>query len=329
MTEVRTAFNITPASTGELATIDMDAAFADFLRLRVANGNRSDRTAEAYRQRVSYFVAWCDSNGISAGHATESDAELYRRHLVDAGYASVTIDGYLQSCRRFFDALSWRNMRHDNPFAGLKAPADATEAKDKVKYLPLDGLRRLLASPDSTTPMGKRDAAILMLMGKYGLRVIEIERLKISDLDMSDPAWIMATGKRMKRRQIFLDSKDVPTLDSWLASRLARDDHAHLFVALDRANYGKPLGRRNIRRMVDKYLDQCGLKNAGVSCHSLRHSAATWALYASGNERAVQDLLGHTKPETTQIYAQVVDRIKSNPVKELNALLGDHASDNA
>ena len=81
------------------------------------------------------------------------------------------------------------------------------------------------------------------------------------------------------------------------------------------------MSARAIRYVADGYLDDLGLKAAGISCHSLRHSAATWARAAGAKLDAIAGQLGHASVTTTQVYAKVVDRITENPAKFLESLL--------
>ncbi len=76
------------------------------------------------------------------------------------------------------------------------------------------------------------------------------------------------------------------------------------------------LGRRALRCLVD-----LGLKEAGVSCHALRHSAATWSRVGGAKIDAIADQLGHASTDTTRIYARIVDRMSENPARFLEAIL--------
>ena len=76
-----------------------------------------------------------------------------------------------------------------------------------------------------------------------------------------------------------------------------------------------------MRAIVGGYIEAAGLKSEGVSCHSLRHSCATWAYAQTGDLLAVSQLLGHASVTTTQIYAQVADAVADNPARALAGAL--------
>ena len=320
MKNTREMVPATPQEGRQLAPDDRLARFAIFLRLNVAQGDASPETVRSYMSQVAQFVAWCEAAGLSPEIATEGDLAAYRRHLVER-YARGTVATKLAVVRRFYDAAQSWGLRPDNPAAGLRAPRDRTTAAGRVKYLPAEGLRRLLRLPDGRTAAGKRDRCALCLMALQGLRVAEVAGLRLSDYHPDEPPHLLVTGKGGKVRPAYLVAPVVRVLETWLKARapLASDDH--LFIALDRAHHGQPITARGLRAMVDRHLAAAGLKSEGVSCHSLRHSFATWA-YANGADLlAVSQALGHSSITTTQVYAKITDAVANNPAAKLADLL--------
>lgn len=305
---------------GELAQVDRLAQFAGFLRLHVAEGDASPETVRSYLGQVAQFVAWCEGEGVSPERATDGDLASYRRHLVEAGYARGTVATKLAAVRRFYDAAQSWGLRSDNPGAGLRAPRDRTGSAARVKYLPIEGLRRLLRLPDGRTVAGRRDRAALLLMALEGLRVAEVAGLALGDYHAEDPARVTVTGKGAKVRPVYLAPATKKALEAWLRSRSPLATCERLFVALDHGHRGEAITTRGLRLMVDGYLDRAGLKSAGVSCHSLRHSFATWSYAEGGDLLAISRKLGHTSVTTTQIYADLVDAVASNPSAKLEKI---------
>jgi site-specific recombinase XerD len=304
-----------------LAKADILDAFAAFLRLNVAQGDASPETIRSYHAHVGQFVAWCGDHRVNPALATEEDLERYRAYLAGAGYGRGTIAVKLSVVRRLYQAATWRGLRTDNPAAGLKAPKERGSRADRVKYLPLAGFRALVDAPDKRTAKGKRDRAILTLLGYHGLRVSEVAGLTVDNLHLGDPAWITVRGKGNKTRQVYLTSKTRKTLEIWLAARPVGGGHRRVFVALDNRTRGDSLSSRSIRNLVDVYLEALGLKEPGISCHSLRHSFATWSLAGGAKLESIQDTLGHASVETTQVYAKIVDKMRENPTLYLEKLL--------
>jgi site-specific recombinase XerD len=148
-------------------TTDIMADLAKFLRLHTADGDASPATIRSYYGNAAQFVAWCAEHGINPATATEDDIVTYRKALV-AQYEVGTVAVKLASIRRLYEAAVWRGLRQDNPAAGLKAPKDRTERAERIKFLPLDGLRRLLDAPSGNNPAAVRDRTILALMAVMG-----------------------------------------------------------------------------------------------------------------------------------------------------------------
>jgi integrase/recombinase XerD len=93
-------------------------------------------------------------------------------------------------------------------------------------------------------------------------------------------------------------------------------------LTLDNRTEGQPITTRSLRRVVDSYLEETGLKESGISFHSLRHSFATRSLAGGAKLLSIGQVLGHSSVETTQVCAKVVDRIRQNRATYLEELMG-------
>jgi len=321
-----TTTSLVPQQHGDLTTTDIMEDFAKFLRLHTADGDASPATIRSYYGNASQFVAWCGERGINPATATEDDIVAYRKALVGR-YATGTVAVKLAAIRRLYEAAVWRGLRQDNPAAGLRAPKDRTERAERVKFLPLDGLRRLLDAPKGDNPAAVRDRAVLTLMGRHGLRVSEVAGLTADSVDF-DAGTVRVVSKGRKSRTVYLIESSAEALRQWLDIResVANPWEPALFVSLDRAHKGGGMSTRAIRYVVDNYLADVGLKAEGISCHSLRHSAATWARAGGAKLDALADMLGHADVSTTRIYAKVVNKMTENPAKFLEAMLTAQAS---
>jgi site-specific recombinase XerD len=311
-----------PALAVPVASTDLLLdAFAQFLRLDVAEGDASPETVRTYRGQVGAFVAWCEQEEIAPSLASDEDLKAYRSYLVDQGYARSTIAGRLNSVRRFYAMAQARGFRHDNPAEGLKAPKDLMDRTERVKWLPLGAIQRLLEAPDVSKPTGIRDRAILMLLAVHGLRRMEVARLQLEDLDL-EGGMLSILGKGRKRRRIPLVEETRHALEEWLRARpeLAAQGETMVFVATHGGGNGGPghgLSRTSINRLLDGYLERLGLKRDGISCHALRHSYATLSLAAGARLDVISRTMGHSSITTTQVYADIVDITSQNPARFL------------
>lgn len=307
--------------TGDLTRQDLLAAFADFLRLDVAQGDASPETIRNYTGQVMSFLTWCEGQRIHPALVTDGDLKEYRKDLVAQGYARSTVAAKLNAVGRFYAMAQARGYRPDNPAQGIKAPKDRTDRAERVKWLPLAAIQAILDAPDLETVKGKRDRAMLALLALHGLRVSEVARLEMADLDL-EAGKVSVLGKGQKRRSVLLVGRSKATLVDWLVirSQAAQENETAVFVSLrDRlnGNQGTGLTRRAIRKTVDGYLEALGLKREGVSCHSLRHSFATLSRAAGAKLDALAQAMGHSSVTVTQVYADIVDREAENPARFL------------
>ena len=184
------------------------------------------------------------------------------------------------------------------------------EEQRKVKVLFKEDLETLLAAPDLSTKIGKRDKAILELFFSTGLRLAELRGLNVDDLNFRTRE-ISVRGKRGKIRVVFLSDRAVESLKRYLEIRL---DHLNpLFIRnFHKANTAMPpgeefrLSRISIYEMVKGYARKAGIMSA-PSPHTLRHSFATDLLRNGADLRSVQEMLGHKDLGTTQIYTHVTN----------------------
>jgi site-specific recombinase XerD len=130
-------------------------------------------------------------------------------------------------------------------------------------------------------------------------------------------------GKGDKTRTVYLTETTKAAILDWLDVRaqLVDDSEPALFVSMDNRSGSHRMTAHALRYMVDRYLDRLGLKQQGISCHSLRHSAATWARAGGAKLDAFGGMRGHASVTTTQVYAKNVDRMTENPAKYLQAMV--------
>lgn len=322
MRELATVEHGIPA---EITGADWLEEFSDYMRMDVAQGDASPETLRTYWSLVKTHLAWCGEMGVTPAKSTEYDVKEYRAHLISEGLARSTVAGHLNAVRAFYRMAQTRGYRPDNPAEGIKAPRDRTEPTARVKWLPLATIQRLLAAPDRSTPKGRRDLAMIMLMAVHGLRTVEVHRLQVGDLDL-ERQQLRVTGKGGKVRMVPLISETLSALAAWLRVRpqVAAEEAGALFVNVRSGNgdQGRSISRRGIRKMIDGHLDALGARTNGnggrqASCHALRHSFATLAYAAGAGLYPIQKILGHSSSSTTQIYADIVSMARENPARFL------------
>jgi site-specific recombinase XerD len=301
---------------------NFDDAFAEFLRIDVANGDASPDTMRNYRNEVALWVAWCVQQNFDAATATVMHIKSYRQALIENKYNPITIRWKLSILRRFYEAARNAGLRSDNPAAGVKSPRVRQAAED-FKYLCDEELAKLLAAiPDPEQAKGPekvrrlRNLLMVSMMSLQALRTIEVHRANVEDLlEKGEHLTLLVRGKT-RDRIIYLRPDTAERMKQYVALRgeIARDaSGTPLFTAIGFHAGEVRLSRRGIRVQTDKYLQAAGLKRPGISNHALRHTAATLGYLHTGDLRAVQEFLGHSDPRMTSRYAHVVDMAKRNP----------------
>jgi integrase/recombinase XerC len=210
----------------------------------------------------------------------------------------------LAALRTFFQFLVREGLLESN---AAKLVATPKKEKKLPKHLSVEDAIRFIETPDTETNLGKRDRAMLELMYATGVRVAELTTLNLADIDFRNQL-IRVTGKRRKQRIVpFGDPagaaiKDYLTVrDTFLVNaQISERDEEALFL-----NYqGTRITTRSVGRMVEKYIKICSGIHA-ISPHALRHSFATHLLDSGADLRDIQELLGHARLSTTQVYTHV------------------------
>ena len=181
--------------------------------------------------------------------------------------------------------------------------------REQVTFLNPEELERLFGSPDTATPAGLRDRAILELLYSSGLRVSELTGLNRDHINLKRKEF-MIRGKGQKDRPVFISDQAADWIQKYLDART--DKAPALFIRIGgkkspdlTGNYLR-LTPRSVQRMVSKYTILAGITKH-VSPHTLRHSYATDLLMNGADIRSVQSMLGHSNIATTQIYTHVTD----------------------
>jgi len=226
-------------------------------------------------------------------HVRQFVAQLNREQL-----SARSIQRHLSSIRSFFRYLIREGIVSDNPAQAVQAPK---AQKRLPSTLDVDQMSGLLDHVNQNTFIGCRDRAIMELFYSSGLRLAELAGLNCRDVDLADQL-VYVTGKGDKKRVVPVGGKAISAIKVWLQ---CRDEHS-LFneVALFVSKRGGRLGVRSIQQRLRHWGKHQGISDH-VHPHRLRHAFASHMLEASGDLRAVQELLGHADISTTQVYTHV------------------------
>lgn len=242
-------------------------------------------------------------------HLLSADTEDFRLYLQDQsrrGQSTRTVSRRLAAIRVLLRFLTAEGHDRMHVLQQLERPKPE---QSLPKVLSRAQVNQLIAGPDPKSPLFDRDVAILELLYASGLRATELCELKLRDLNLQ-VGCVRVLGKGNKERVVPLGKAASDAVARYLAeSRPKYDRHASERLFLSRT--GKPLERIALWMLVEKYGRKSGLLKS-ISPHTLRHCFASHLLGGGADLRVVQELLGHSDINTTQIYTHVdQSRLKS------------------
>jgi len=256
--------------------------------------NLSTHTATAYRTDLLQFLTWVSENDVTVNSPekiTRTHILDYLTHLADLSRSGVTRVRKLAAIKEYCKFLVDEKSISLSPAENVIRPKQ--ERKQRV-FLRVDEYMRLLNAAAGNS----RDYAILQLFLQTGIRVSELVGLTLNDLDL-DESTMLINGKGNKQRTIYLEKKATQAIRAYLTNR-PRSADQHVFL-----NYqGTHLSVQVVSDIVEKYRKAAGITKQ-FSCHSLRHTCATYKASKGYTASELQDLLGHEKPETSFIYVHM------------------------
>ncbi len=258
----------------------------------------SANTVLSYRRDLESLEKYCLDQKITAWQNLKTHhLRTYTAKIFSRGLGPRSIQRRLSGIRSFMNYLLREGLIKSNPASGIKTPK---APKRLPNVLDVDQINQLLNIRE-TSPTSLRDKAILELLYSSGLRLSELVNLNPIDLNLKDKS-LMVMGKGGKTRLVPIGQKAIEALNLWLDVRdqLAKTGEEALFVGTK----GLRLGQRAIQARITHWGKKNGIQQ-GVYPHLLRHSFATHLLEASGDLRAVQELLGHKDISSTQIYTHL------------------------
>ncbi len=270
-----------------------------------AEKNMSPKTIKAYNSDWQDFLTFLEEemklspDTLRVDNVDHSMVRKYLAFLNHRGLTKTTMARRLASLKSFFRYLLRKEVILQNPLIHVATPKIP---KKLPKYLEQKEMTRVLEQPSSVTETGLRDKAILELLYGAGIRVSELVMLNTEHLDLHY-GFVRVLGKGNKERLVPIGKPAIQALEQYL--KTARplwtdEDNPALFVN----QKGGRLSDRSVRTLVRKYCNEAQTKEC-ISPHGFRHSFATHLLDNGADLRVVQELLGHSKISSTQVYTHV------------------------
>jgi integrase/recombinase XerD len=267
--------------------------------LRIEKG-LSANTLSAYGRDLTLYAEYLQERDVA--DVEPETVSGFITFLYDQGRKARSAARALSAVRGLHRFLILEGATSENPTAVVELPKAWSPLPH---FLTFDEVDRLLAAPDTSTPSGLRDRAMLEVLYATGLRVSELVGLTLDAIDL-DNSFVRTIGKGDKERMVPLGESAVSSVREYLAEGRLKQTSPYLFL-----NYrGKRLTRAGFWLILRGHGERAEIQKK-ISPHMLRHSFATHLLERGADLRSVQLMLGHADISTTQIYTHVIrERLK-------------------
>jgi site-specific recombinase XerD len=285
----------------------------------IASGNPTDDTERVYTSRLRHFFLWCEEHipKLHPFHLEIDDLLDFRNDMLrKAKKDYTTVIHYVNVINGFY-AIAVKRGAVGPEFAELNKELKPPKDKDSgIRKFPIlnavekDKLLRFLPLGNNEEDQRLR-AAIYLMLGQ-GMRVVELHRLSMGDINIEERS-LKVSGKG-KSRIVYLRDDSWEEFSKYIMIRqnvITDMNGSPIFVATGNRSGGRRLSRESLRAITNVLYTKAGIKEEGRSCHSLRHTFGTELYQKTKDIRAVQEELGHAQIETTKLYTHVVDRAKN------------------
>ena len=269
----------------------------------------SVNSRESYARDLARLVAWAAEHGSIIEKLDRAGLSAWLQSLSREGLAPSSVARMLSASSGFYRFLQQDGFRKTNPTDDLTPPR---RTERLPRYMTELDVNRILDAPNTATPEGVRDRALLEMLYATGLRVSELSKLTISSVDI-DRGIARLHGKGSRERIVPVGASALAWLTKYLRESAARREElipaktatAKSKQPLFLTSRGQAITREWVWSLVKRYAKQAGVEQ--VSPHTFRHSFATHLLEHGADTRSVQTLLGHADVTTTQIYTHVTN----------------------
>jgi integrase/recombinase XerD len=280
---------------GSVHLCNQITAFLNFCRLEKGLALNS---LDAYSTDLASFKEFI---GDSVGLPGTAEIRLHIDNLYQSGLSGRSVGRHLTTIRGFYGFLLREGEIATDPTEHLRTPR---HWQTIPKYLNLEEIERIIQAPDPSRPTGIRDRAMMELLYATGVRVSELCKVGVGDLNL-EMGVLRTTGKGNKQRLVPVGKTAILAVRAYLesgrAALLKGRSSRYLFITAR----GGCLTRQAFWKLLAIHGRKAGIFH-GLTPHVLRHSFATHLLEGGADLRSVQIMLGHADISTTQIYTHVM-----------------------
>ncbi len=280
--------------------LDLVRAYENYLtKVKQASTN----TVSSYIRDIRQFAQWMRSEvDADVVDATKQNISDYLKFVEEQGRSGATVSRNLASLRNFYTYVVSSGFLEQTPVIDIHVERGEKKAP---QILTSREIELLLAQPVCVDPKGYRDKAMLEVMYATGIRVTELIKLDVSDVNI-DLGIIKCTNEK-KTRAIPLYPAALRALSSYLDnarnSMIADPNEKSLFVNIS----GVRMSRQGFWKILKHYQDTARIDKE-ITPHTLRHSFAVHLLENGADVSSVQELMGHSDISSTQVYTQMINQ---------------------
>ncbi len=260
----------------------------------------SKNSINAYTDDVAKLMTYLESDKLKVQDVKLDDLQQFIAQLYDLGINARSVARIISGIKSFYNFLLLDGFIENDPTELLETPKIGLKLPT---VLSLEEINDILSVIDMSTKEGRRNKAILEVLYGCGLRISELINLRFSDLFFKD-GFIKVEGKGSKQRLVPISSTAINEIENYLLDRnlidIKRGHENTLFIS----KRGTGISRIMIFHFIKQYADLAGIQK-NISPHTFRHSFATHLLEGGANIRAIQQMLGHEKITTTEIYTHM------------------------
>ena len=307
-------------------------------RYLIANVDITDTTIKGYKVCIRQFLKWLKDNQIN--QPTRDDIKTYKLYLKNSNYTNGTKNQYIRAVKHLF---KWLNSEGIYPniadnIKGFKVIADNTK-KDAFSE---QEIKKIIDDIDTSSVIGKRDKAIILLMLVGGLRITEIHNMDIQDIEIKNNEYIiniMGKGHTEKDNYIKVIKPIYDVLKEYLDTRPNKRGIDPLFTSTSNRALNKRITKETLSQIIKNRFRDSGFNSKKLTAHSIRHTTATLLLKSGADIYKTQHHLRHQDPKTTEIYInmnnkeqdtseldiynQVFNKTKQSNLKDLRDSIND------
>jgi integrase/recombinase XerD len=264
----------------------------------------SKNSIEAYMTDLQKLSTYIDLHHLSYREISYAHLQDFLSDLHDENISARSVARILSGVKSFFRFLVLDQYIENDPSELLEAPKIGSKLP---QVLSIEEIDRILSMIDVSTVEGARNYAIIETLYSCGLRISELTSLKFSNLYF-DEGFIRVEGKGSKQRLVPISETAIQKINNYLLHRkLINIKHGSediLFISTRGRSAGTAISRSMVFQFIKEYAKMAGIKKE-ISPHTFRHSFATHLLERGANIRAIQEMLGHEKITTTELYTHI------------------------